>query len=335
MSPWGELEVSAEEYYTAVKSGLVPVSNAMRENLGTAIEFIDSSMTTANENIAAGYSDIASIVQGVVPDVMELGTITEEEADLMTKALLDRLDPAVGAVTQGILESGEQFDTWAVESGEATGEIGQSLEGLHMPMTDVQVKVGETEKAYGKSMTQMEKATNMAFKAIDKTVKERMKAVRTTVNETLTKINEKMKAQEEKFLKFGHQMIQALIDGILDKQGAAERAMIQLVRAMIKAAKEAAGMDSPSRLFKGMGQDVVAGFIHGLHSMRPALQAEMEMTLAPAIQVAAPSPTASPVFVQGGHTYNFSLSAQYAQLQSPASILDDLAAMQMLAQARG
>jgi len=130
-------------------------------------------------------------------------------------------------------------------------------------------------------------------------------------------------------------LVKGLINGILDKEDAASRAMMRLVRKMIEAAEEAAGVTSPSTVFMGIGRDVMAGFIQGIQSMQPALDAQMHMALTPAIQVAAPAAAASPVMVQGGHTFNYNLSANYSQVQSPASIMDDLQALEMLVGARG
>lgn len=335
MSPWGELEVSADEYYQAVKSGLVPVSDAMRENLGAAIQFIDDSMTTANENIGKGYGTLSDIIGDVVPDVMELGTETTEESEAMTEAMEQNLRPAIEGTAEDIFALRDKVGIWAEANSEATTQVGESWDALHKPLDDASAKVSETEQSYDESISAMQEATDKGFKAIDKTVKERMRAVKTTVKDKMGEIKEVLDSYEEKFRSSGRRMIQGLINGILDKQDEAEQAMARLVRAMIRAAEEAAGLGSPSRLFMGMGQDVMGGFIKGIESMRPALETQMEMTLAPVMQVAAPAATASPVLVQGGHTYNFNLSAQYAQTQSPASILDDLAAMQMLAQARG
>ena len=108
-----------------------------------------------------------------------------------------------------------------------------------------------------------------------------------------------------------------------------------LISGIVGRLKDFFGMDSPSRLMEGYGREVMEGFLRGMEGMRPALESQLQMTLAPVMQVAAPRSAASPVMVQGGHTFNYNLSASYAQVQSPASIMDDLEAMEMLAGARG
>jgi len=335
MSPWGELEVSAQEYYEAVKSGLVPVSDAMRTNLGTAIQFIDDQMATANKNIGEGYDALSAIIEGVVPEIMELGTTTEEESTAMTAAMEARLRPSVQKLDEDVKGLASQFNLWADEGSEATAEVGTAWEGLHQPMEEVQTKVGETEQFYDERMVAMQTKTEEAFDAIDTAVDDTMAAVHETFVTTMQSILNRLVDFEEDFHRMGRKMIQGLIEGVESKREAAEQAMRRLVKAMIKAAQEAAGVESPSRIFRGMGRDVMAGFIQGIESMQPALDAQMHVALSPAIQVAAPQAAASPVLMQGGHTYQFNLSAHYAQVQSPASIMDDLQAMEMLAGARG
>lgn len=151
------------------------------------------------------------------------------------------------------------------------------------------------------------------------------------IKEIISLAIDKIKELVPRMLRAGKDLMQGLLDGLKEKKDAILRWIGTLLSSIVSRIKDFFGFDSPSRLMAGFGRDIMAGFIQGLEQMRPALESQLQMTLAPMMQVAAPAAAASPVLVQGGHTYNFSLSASYAEVQSPASILDDLTALHMLA----
>jgi len=151
------------------------------------------------------------------------------------------------------------------------------------------------------------------------------------INLALDKIKELL----PRFVKAGKNLMKGLLEGMEKMKDKIVEWIMGLVRGIVDRIKDFFKMGSPSRLMAGYGREIMGGFIRGLEEMRPAFESQLAMTLAPVMQVAAPQAAASPVLVQGGHTYQFNLSAHYAQVQSPASIMDDLQAMEMLAGARG
>lgn len=335
-SPWGELEVSAQEYYDLVKAGLIPVSDDIRNKLGGAISFIDSSMTTANANLATGYDTLGQIIGAVIPDIMTLGTTTEEEAAAMAGALDQGLRPSIAFTTGDVQTMGTEFGLWQEAGNLATQKVGEGWAGMQPPMDAAAIKVTETEKLYVDELGVMGKQTDLTFAGIAIAVETSMGRVTTAVAGGMAKSLQKVVAYQDNFRKAGRGLVDGLIAGIEDREDEACDAMAALVRAMIRAAEEAAGSGSPSRVFMRIGQDVVAGFALGIESMKPALEAEMRTILAPSVQVMAPAMVApSPVVIRQGSAVNYNLAANYAQVESPAGILDDLRALQMLSRARG
>lgn len=162
--------------------------------------------------------------------------------------------------------------------------------------------------------------------------------IKTMVNLALGKIVEKIIEAKDRFVEAGKDLMRGVLDGmkemkdrIIDWIEGLCRKIWQSIVDFFKSG------GSPSELMAGVGRDVMGGFLKGLEQMRPALDAQMRMILAPTMQVAAPAMAGG----GGGTTiYNYQyqvgpLTANYAQVQSPASILDDLTALQMLAGARG
>lgn len=168
---------------------------------------------------------------------------------------------------------------------------------------------------------------------------EEVKNILSTIWDAMLKIInlalDKIKELIPRFHEAGKDLMRGFLRGMKRMKKAIVDWIMGLLRSIVGRIKDFFGFDSPSRLMAGYGRDVMAGFIKGMEGMRPALESQLRMTLAPVMQVAAPQSATSPVMVQGGSTFNYNLSANYSQMQSPASIMDDLQALEMLVGARG
>lgn len=203
--------------------------------------------------------------------------------------------------------------------------------------TIVGLAIGKVRDILESVMGAIGRGWERAWEAMRKAMNEKLTEIKKRVGEWLGEIKQKIIDFKDSIMAAGRTLMMGLLEGMKEKADAIIAWILELLRSMKQAIKDFFGFKcpEPSRLMMQFGRQVIEGFIEGLEQMRPALEAQMRMTLAPAIQMASPAAIPSPVLVQAGHTYNFNLSANYAQVQSPASILDDLTAMQMLAAARG
>lgn len=71
----------------------------------------------------------------------------------------------------------------------------------------------------------------------------------------------------EKSVNIGKQIIQGLVDGINALANLPATVLLGIVRKAIKAAKDALGVKSPSKVFMGIGENTVMGFNKGLASL--------------------------------------------------------------------
>lgn len=73
----------------------------------------------------------------------------------------------------------------------------------------------------------------------------------------------------------GADLINGFINGIKNMVGRVASAALDVARSAVNAVKDFLGINSPSRVFAGLGQNVGQGFVQGMASMRPAVAAEM------------------------------------------------------------
>ena len=83
-------------------------------------------------------------------------------------------------------------------------------------------------------------------------------------------------------------MVQGLISGIRNMGSSLTSALKGIVDSAIRAAKNALGIKSPSRIFEGIGIDVGMGFIDGIRNMQAMVAASMQDMVNPQMSLAMP-----------------------------------------------
>lgn len=86
----------------------------------------------------------------------------------------------------------------------------------------------------------------------------------------------------------GRAMVQGLISGIRNMGSSLTSALKGIVDSAIRAAKNALGIKSPSRIFEGIGIDVGMGFIDGIKNMQAMVAASMQDMVSPQMSLAMP-----------------------------------------------
>lgn len=81
----------------------------------------------------------------------------------------------------------------------------------------------------------------------------------------------------------GSNLVQGLVDGVKNAAGDLISSVTGVVNDAIAAARALLGIESPSKVFMGFGQNTIAGFVKGAEAMRSKLQKSMDMTFAPVV----------------------------------------------------
>jgi hypothetical protein len=101
----------------------------------------------------------------------------------------------------------------------------------------------------------------------------------------------------------GRELIQGFIDGIREMAGRLRDAIVGLLPGPLKKFAGMLGLASPSKLFRGYGQDTVEGFVLGVHDRAGSIDAAFGRILRPAIgggqALALPSTGSGRVAVDG------------------------------------
>lgn len=88
------------------------------------------------------------------------------------------------------------------------------------------------------------------------------------------------------WLQMGKDLISGLIDGVKDKASSLINAVTGVIDGAIGAAKRLLGIESPSKVFEGIGMNTMLGFEKGIADLIPQTQAVMQAAITP--MVAAP-----------------------------------------------
>lgn len=90
---------------------------------------------------------------------------------------------------------------------------------------------------------------------------------------------------KDKFIEAGHNIIEGIKQGIKDKLSSLASSAIEAAKAAIRAIKDALGIGSPSTVFAGVGQDMMAGIMKGISDLMPAVNAQVKAAVnIPAMQ---------------------------------------------------
>jgi hypothetical protein len=92
--------------------------------------------------------------------------------------------------------------------------------------------------------------------------------------------------------------LDASIDDLLD-------AMLRAIDEIVRKANEKLGVSSPSKVFKKIGQNTMAGFMAGIESMEPMVSQALANGLIPAQAVAAPAVASGARAVNNSTSVNF------------------------------
>jgi hypothetical protein len=128
----------------------------------------------------------------------------------------------------------------------------------------------------------------------------------------------------------GAMIMQGILDGIQSMVAQVQQAMRNVVRGLINLAGGVLKTGSPSKIFAKIGREINQGLAAGITKTTRMPQAAIAMTVANTIGMAAAAPAAATVAGAGytdARSYSFEVNPNYSQMQSAASVQDDLLAM--------
>lgn len=145
---WEDIEVSAEEYFAAISSGLVTLTPQMKTELVEALQYIKDATDEATASGTAGFSYLSQILQGVFGDVMSIGDpalkqLQTATGDYVVKAgdTLSGLADAWGVTLEQILAVNEQIkDPDVIRAGQ---ELKVPFLEAQQAVSDLQLRLEE------------------------------------------------------------------------------------------------------------------------------------------------------------------------------------------------
>lgn len=351
---WATIKEWTEENWPLIQSTIDKVLTFIMDIVGKVLgwitafwdahgEQIMSIVQTAWDMIKTAVQGAIEFVLGIIKTIMQLinqdwsgawETIKETALNLwetikeIVGLAVDKLREIIENVMAYLQE---KWPIWWEAIKVKAAEIWEAIKiKIAEILEAIKVKIGEILEAIKVKWGEI-------WEAIKVKVGEIAEGIKTKIGEWLGDIKQKIIDAKDDMVDAGKDLMRGVLEGMKEMKDRIIDWIEKLCRGIWKAIKDFFTIGSPSRLMAGLGRDVMGGFLKGLEDMRPALDAQMRMILAPTMQVAAPAMAGG----GGGTTiYNYQyqvgpLTANYAQVQSPASILDDLTALQMLAGARG
>jgi tape measure domain-containing protein len=103
-----------------------------------------------------------------------------------------------------------------------------------------------------------------------------------------------------KLIGAGRDLIQGLIKGVQDRIAGAVKAVVDGVKRMLRAAKSALGISSPSRVFADIGRQTGDGLILGLRERAADADAAMRALVRPPVSAWTPTPSQRADLAHGG-----------------------------------
>lgn len=128
----------------------------------------------------------------------------------------------------------------------------------------------------------------------------------------------------------GSMLMQGILDGIQSMADRVRQAMRNVVRGVIDIAGGTLKSGSLSKVFAKIGREINEGFAAGITKTTRMPQTAIAMTVANTIGIARAAPAAATVAGAGytdARSYSFEVNPNYSQMQSAASVQDDLLAM--------
>jgi phage-related protein len=112
-------------------------------------------------------------------------------------------------------------------------------------------------------------------------VSEKAQEIFNTISGRITEIKTWISERVDEFHEVGKNLIDGIKDGILDAAGAMISAVTDTVGNAVQAAKNALGIESPSRVFASIGQNMMAGLSQGIGQLEPMVRAQIQAAVMP------------------------------------------------------
>lgn len=240
----------------------------------------------------------------------DLGTISAEEAQEIIKEANDKKEEVIDAakdthenvvkeaqeqaqehVKHVDWETGEIKSRWKIMTDDATStikDIGKSFKDGWTETGKTSVKlVKDAASGIKNRYNTMRSDAKEMLNNLVVSFKEGWTDVVTTVREgasamvsaTKKNISEKLQAVKDsvsRFVQAGKDLVKGLIDGIVSMGKNAVEAIAGVVNRVVEKAKSILGIASPSKVFKGIGEDTTKGFELGLLSRKNKVEEAMQ-----------------------------------------------------------
>lgn len=189
------------------------------------------------EKLAGLWPTIENILGGLIELVLGIAKTIMQVATGDWAGAWETIKETANNVWEALKEAFNSFADWV------TGWFGSSW--------------AEVKETWSENWDMFKEIVSLAWERIKETVNEKLEAVKSAIS-----------GKVEAFKQLGRDLLEGLKSGILEKVGNIIEAVKGAVSAAIEAGKRALGIESPSKVFAEMGENMMLGLARGVQATK-------------------------------------------------------------------
>lgn len=284
-------------------------ANATDLTARQAAEVVQNSIKQRDESIDAAEEQYNDVVKQIIRQRDELGIITKEQADDLIKEAQRQKNESINSAREMhsnvVSEAQKQAEEHVSKVDWETGEIKTRWQVLK---TDLSKRFKEIKESAGK-----------AFSEKYSEIKGKMSEIGQSIKDTWNEIISWLKGLGSKMAETGKDIMNGLKNGIKSAASSVWESTKDVGRGIKDGVTSFFGIQSPSRLMMGFGENIGEGLALGIKGSMPDVERQVTALNAAAAEVSAPAsagstrvPTSQDQTRQGGDV------VQHITINSPS-----------------
>lgn len=271
---WTDVNTDANEKWENIGKDVDGKVKKMTEDTNLDIEGLKEKLSGHTTEIS---DDFSTKIEGIQTDSKEkwegISKDTNDKVEEIKTNVFNGYE-AVSTDTQGKLEgirddSAKKWFSISKETNDKIEDVKKNVSnGYEKVKTDVTTKMGQTSTESGKKWEEIRSTTKTKVDNVNTEVDTGFGKVKTTINSKLD--DAKREANQKDWTDVGKNVVDGISSGIARNQGKLEKQMSSTMLAAKKAAERAAGIASPSKLFRDdVGWFIGLGIAAGIDDSEP------------------------------------------------------------------
>lgn len=256
--------------FNAIKTVASTIMNAIKTVISTvwnAIKTVFSGSMSAIKNlVTSGFNLIKSTITTIMNAVKSLITSVWNAIKTVITTVVNAIKTAVtsafNAIRSTVTSVMNAIRSLITSAWNAIKSIITSV--MNAIKSVIQAGWNGVKSTITSAMSAIKSAITNGFNAVVNAIKSSMTTAVNTVKSMMSSMVSAVTGAAGKFLQAGKDLISGLISGIMSMASAAVEAVAGVVGGIVDKAKSMLKIKSPSRVFMGIGDDTMQGWINGM-----------------------------------------------------------------------